>query len=304
MILTESGIPCINLRPSSTSNRLSASLSADAPLLASHNSLALETIVLQNSMLEIDAVKFPVSGANLSDLISQKAMFRRNLLANVTKYRVRKSLSRTGVRAHPWINRNTTITYYLHVEPESTTYPANGFRSNQLNNVALLSEWVDGQAEIIVKEHPAMYTRPSSIGYAVRNRNRTFYEALHKMPNVTLLSPRSASQYTINHSAIVATVGGSVGWEALSEGIPVIHFGNASYANAYGVHRWSGECNLAEILRTDGVVIAERAAHTRELLARNSYPHQEVDTRVGRARAVLAALESLLATTGQAPLSS
>lgn len=297
MILTTSGVPCVNLRKNSTSNGVCASLSAEAPLLATYDSLAFETISLQRGTREAPVADFGVGGVGIADVISRSEVYRRKTRAYVTTNRVRRSLARVGETLQG-VGRKPRVSYHLHLEPEATVYPANGFRSNQLNNIALLSEWLDGHAEVVVKEHPVLHARGASLPYAVRNRNRAFYTAVSQLPNVTLLNLGASMQYSLDQSAIVATVGGSVGWEALSAGIPVIHFGHSSYANAVGAHRWQSDLTLTDILTPDKDVIADCAAVTRELLARHSYPVIEMNRRIGRARAVMAAVESILAETG------
>jgi hypothetical protein len=252
----------------------------------------METISIGTSG-SLKIVDYSIGGDGIADVVSRATAYRRGVLTSLTRRRVTKSLTKLGHAFPSGDILKPIVSYHLHLEPEANLFPANGFRANQINNVALLSEWLDGRAEILVKEHPVMYTRGRSLPFSVRNRNRTFYRALSSLPNVTVLRPTAAQAYPVNKSSVVATVSGSVGWEALSLGVPVVHFGNAPYENAVGAHRWQPTLRAADVLNARSQTIADCALITRELLTRHAYPISEVNRRIGRVRAVLAAVAEL-----------
>lgn len=213
----------------------------------------------------------------------------------MTKLRIRHWLALKGQGPKAVLERKNgfTVTYHLHLEPEETTFPANGFRSNQLNNIALLSEWAGRGSQVLVKEHPVILAGTMSLPYAVRNRTRTFYEAIRRLPNVVLLKPKGVANQRVTDSDAIATVGGNVGWEALRAGLPVIHFGVASYGNAVGAYRWRSNLSLNEVVIRDGKEIAEAAEESIRLLERYSYDETNPNRRVGRVLGLLAALDAI-----------
>lgn len=296
LFLTESGTPCIYPRIAPIGGRINFSLSRDAPLLVAHDRLAPETIQMQAEKLRSSEFqRHPIGGRSISDLISKTSAARRATLSLATKARTRYWLSTKGQQKpqESQESGNVIISYHLHLEPEATTYPANGFRSNQLNNIALLSEWVGGCGQVLVKEHPVMLARRASLPYAVRNRTRTFYEAIRKLPNAKLLNPSGIAKHHASDSNIVATVGGNVGWEALTAGVPVVHFGHASYENAIGAHRWTGSLALDEVRQRSRSEIARAAQSTMRLLVQQSHDDETPNRRLGRVLALLSALDAL-----------
>ena len=297
LFLKEARVLCIYPRIAPISGRVIFSHSRDAPLLAAHDRLAPETLLLQSAESESgEFQRHPIGGTGIQDVISWTSAARRGTLSLATKVRTRHRLNMKGQRTELVGSRNfrgVIVSYHLHLEPEATTYPANGFRSNQLNHIALLSEWVGGSGKVLVKEHPVMLARRTSLPSAVRNRTRTFYEAIRRLPNVVLLNPSGIAQHHVEHSDVVATVGGNVGWEALAAGVPVVHFGHASYENAIGAHRWTGGLLLNEVRQRSRSEVADAAQATMRLLVQNSHDDETPNRRVGRARALLAALDAL-----------
>jgi capsule polysaccharide export protein KpsC/LpsZ len=58
------------------------------------------------------------------------------------------------------------------------------------------------------------------------HRPKGFYENLENIPQVRLLSPKESSHELLSHCALVCTIAGTIGWEALLAGKPVITFGD------------------------------------------------------------------------------
>ena len=303
LILKEAGIPCVYPRVGPISGLMNFSLSRDAPLLASNDRLAPETIRVRGiDASSIEFRRYPTRGTNIREVISPTQAVKRWSRSVATRARVRfwLGLKGQGVQSPADRRRGSVVSYHLHLEPEATTYPANGFRSNQLNNIALLSEWVGGSGQVLVKEHPVMLTRPTSLPYAVRNRNRAFYEAIRRLPNVVLLNRSGVARHRVNDSNVVATVGGNVGWEALSAGVPVVHFGQAGYENAVGAHRWTGHLRVEDVLERDRSEIADASRGTIRLLAQYAFDERRPNRRVGRVRGLLAALDATPSGLGSA----
>ena len=115
-----------------------------------------------------------------------------------------------------------------HYQPEATTVPLAGAFANQLLIVQMLAYCVPDDVLIYVKEHPAQ---------DVFCRSIRFYQDIASIPNVRLIR-RSFNTFELTtHAVAVATATGTVGWEALFKGKPVLMFGSYIYQYAPGVLR-------------------------------------------------------------------
>ncbi|MBX2815279.1 MAG: hypothetical protein KTR24_04765 [Saprospiraceae bacterium] len=119
------------------------------------------------------------------------------------------------------------VYFALHMQPEKTSLPLAGRFARQQEAVKVLSEVLPPDWIIYVKEHPNQFNPAFPSNYLFRNRE--FYDALQSSNRVVLVPPDFSSQELVAHSKVVATLTGSVGWEALRAGKPVITFGEAYY---------------------------------------------------------------------------
>ena len=119
--------------------------------------------------------------------------------------------------------------YALHLEPELPILLLAPFDTDQVAIVKRLAQSLPVGMYLYVKEHPLM----------TPYRPRAFYKALKKIPNVKLLRPEISSFGLMRRAALVATITGSAGWEALLLGKPVITFGEVFYNAVSSVARSS-----------------------------------------------------------------
>ncbi|MDO8482056.1 MAG: hypothetical protein Q7S75_03160 [bacterium] len=132
-------------------------------------------------------------------------------------------------------NPQEQFAYYpLHVEPEMATLLLAPRWTNQINLIKQIAESLPLSFKLYVKEHPVM------VGF----RPRQYYRELKKIPNVKLIHPNHDSHALIKSAKLIATITGTVGWEAVLLGKPVITFGNVYY-NALGAVK---KCNDIEEL--------------------------------------------------------
>jgi hypothetical protein len=127
------------------------------------------------------------------------------------------------------------ILYYLHFEPESSTTPMGGFFNNQELIISTLASNMPKDWQLVVKEH--WYQIRNFSGYSYLGRDFGFYSRIASFKNVTLLGHDVESFSILKGSKAVATITGSIGWEAHVLGKPVLLFGNAWYDNQPNVHR-------------------------------------------------------------------
>jgi capsule polysaccharide export protein KpsC/LpsZ len=121
----------------------------------------------------------------------------------------------------------------LNYQPERTTSPEGGAFVSQFLMVDLLSKSIPSGWRLYVKEHPSQFL-PSTAG-SRSSRSRTFYDDLAALPNVKLASLSSSPFQLIDRARAVATVTGTVGWESLLRGRPVLCFGYSWYRDCEGV---------------------------------------------------------------------
>ncbi|AHI30165.1 hypothetical protein AU14_13745 [Marinobacter similis] len=120
---------------------------------------------------------------------------------------------------------------FLHFQPERTSIPEGGRYAPQINAVKALRDALPEATELVVKEHPSMFMLKSKRSF----RHPDFYRILASMRGVALVDERMASFDLIDESEAVVTLTGTVGFEALCRGTPVIVMGDAAYRSYPGV---------------------------------------------------------------------
>lgn len=120
----------------------------------------------------------------------------------------------------------------LSYQPENTTSPEGGMFVHQHLMVDVLSKAAPAGWFVYVKEHMAQFI-PSRRGDL--SRHPSFYEKMASWPNVRLVSASHSPFALVDHAKAIATVTGTVGWEALVRGKPVLTFGYPWYMGCEGV---------------------------------------------------------------------
>jgi hypothetical protein len=133
----------------------------------------------------------------------------------------------------------------LHYQPERNTSPLAGAFVNQQLIVDLLCRAVPAGWRIYVKEHGWQLSLGSN-GAAARSPN--YYDDLVKQPTVSLVPIEMQASTLIANAKAVATVAGSVGWEALVKGAPALVFGPAWYRDCAGAFPISSETDVCDAL--------------------------------------------------------
>ncbi|MEM9278006.1 MAG: hypothetical protein AAGA76_05490 [Pseudomonadota bacterium] len=126
------------------------------------------------------------------------------------------------------------VYFPLHLQPEMTTDILGGEYADQVLALEELRKLVPEHISIYVKENPKQ---------TGRLRSETFFERIAKLANVKFLS-RDVPSFQLSENAVaVATITGTVGWEALRMGKPVIVFGHTYWNRLPGAFRF--EKNLS-----------------------------------------------------------
>jgi hypothetical protein len=121
----------------------------------------------------------------------------------------------------------------LHYQPERATVPMGGLFGDQLLIVDWLLAALPPGWKLYVKEHPWQL---QPFGRGEVQRSNAFYQQLCRHENVVLVPRDLPTTGLVRGARAVATVTGSVGWDALCAGIPVLLFGAAWYRDCPGVH--------------------------------------------------------------------
>lgn len=128
----------------------------------------------------------------------------------------------------------------LHNQPEMSTSALGGKFRDQALMIECLARDLPPDWKIFVKENP----RQGS--YA---RGPMFFHRLNRIPSVEIM-PSSANTHALSQNAqFVASVTGTVGWEAIRQGTPAMVFGAAWYRSLEGVINYRPGMDFNEIAR-------------------------------------------------------
>ena len=124
------------------------------------------------------------------------------------------------------------IYFPLQLQPEMTTSSLGGRYRDQLLAIEELSRILPDDVKIYVKENPKQ---------GAYSRGPLFFHRLNRIPNVVFMPSFANTNTLIAHCEGVATITGTVGWEAVRKGKKAIVFGSTWYSNFPGVFRWSNK---------------------------------------------------------------
>jgi hypothetical protein len=117
---------------------------------------------------------------------------------------------------------DTPFIYFpLHLDPESATMHLAPDHLNQLTVIEALAKRKPLHMNLIVKEHPVMFG----------HRPKEFYKRLQEFPGVYMVHPAMPSRLLIQRSAMIATITGTVAWEAILAKKPALVFGFSPFRN-------------------------------------------------------------------------
>jgi len=137
------------------------------------------------------------------------------------------------------IDLNADFVYFpLQLQPELTTSALGGKFRDQAYAIERIASILPKGVKIYVKENPKQ---------GAYMRGPLFFHRLKRIEAVKFLPSWANTHELTNASKFVATITGTVGWEAICQGKPVLVFGNAWYRNFEGVHEWSDELTYEKI---------------------------------------------------------
>lgn len=119
------------------------------------------------------------------------------------------------------------VVFAMHMQPEKTSTPLAEEYDHQLLPITMISKSLPSGWKLLVKEHPNQFNERTMAN--ANYRSRLFYDALLELPNVQLVPLNFPTKDLIKNAQVVSTLTGTIGWEALMTGKPVISFGNAYF---------------------------------------------------------------------------
>ncbi len=128
----------------------------------------------------------------------------------------------------------------LHYQPECTTNPQGGIYTEQWLMFATLVESLPEGWVVVTKENPYQDHR---------NRHAAYYDDLVRLGKVRILPMETDTFELVEKCQAVATISGTVGWEALFKGKAVLLFGHHFYQYATGVYSISSVEQVKDALR-------------------------------------------------------
>ena len=130
----------------------------------------------------------------------------------------------------------------LQLQPEMTTASLGGQYADQALAIERLADMLPPDVRILVKENPKQ---------GAYMRGPMFFHRLKRIENVEFL-PSHANTHALTAQALfVATITGTVGWEAIRVGTPALTFGGAWYRGLPGVVQYRDGLRLEDVVAQD-----------------------------------------------------
>lgn len=214
---------------------------------------------------------------NNSVLDNAKAYRKRiNIYLKRKDYKVLKNkayyLLKTRIEKNIFLNRVAAMEeppdlerqYYffaLHSQPEASTLPSAGIYRDQLLAIRMISKFLPDNVFLYVKEHPSYWKRKGALESIYESRNLNFYDEIRSLRNVKLILHDYPTSQLLEKSKAVVTIRGSIGFESLFKGKPVIVFGGLfyeCYPTVFRIHT-NDDCKRAiDFIENHKIVFDER----------------------------------------------
>ena len=192
----------------------------------------------------------PVNGAafiwwkmdlNASSRLVKDMLCRRRRGQAIFRYRRERQYQRDLAEATvDSIDLDRPYVYFpLHMQPERTTSASGGDYCDQVLAIERLAAWLPDDWLVIVKEHPVQTSYM---------RGPWFFKRLALTKKARLVSKKFDTIALTTKAKFVATITGTVGWEAITGGKCAIVFGDGWYRDFPGAFEFSPKLALEEVL--------------------------------------------------------
>ncbi len=140
------------------------------------------------------------------------------------------------------IDNEPFVYFGLHLQPEKTTSSWGGKYCDQLLALEDLSKILPNGWKIYVKENPKQ---------SFFMRGEWFYKRLSLIPNVKVVPNNTNTYSLLKKCKLASTITGTLGWEAITGGKPVLIFGWGTWYKTFpGVFEYREDLDLEKISNT------------------------------------------------------
>lgn len=134
------------------------------------------------------------------------------------------------------------VYFPLHYEPEANADVFGGAYAFQPDAIAALAACIPKDWIVLLKESPAQ---------GILRRGEAFHGLIESLPNVRWVPDDTSSAMLVERAALVASLCGTVGYEALLIGKPCLYFGDPWYAGLPGAVRFDPGLDLEALARVE-----------------------------------------------------
>ena len=133
---------------------------------------------------------------------------------------------------------NQKFVYFpLHFQPEATTYPYGNFYIDQINAIKMLSNFIDNETKIYIKEHPDTFNLSRTAWYrGLFSRDKKFYSDILKLNKTFFIDINYNSNELIDNCLFVSTITGTSALQASLRNKNSVVFGNCWFKNCEGIY--------------------------------------------------------------------
>ena len=143
------------------------------------------------------------------------------------------------------------VFFPLHYEHEATTNPMGGGFHDQLIALATLRSFIPNDIKIIIKEHPTQYYFSMKGPNSYRGpagRSPIYKNVVQNIKNSEYIGVKSDTRQILNDCMFVATITGSVAFEAALLGKKAIVFGEAWFSGSPNIFEWNSKLNFNDFI--------------------------------------------------------
>ena len=123
----------------------------------------------------------------------------------------------------------------LQYQPEKSTCPLGGKFNEQRLMIKSLRSSLPDNIKILVKEHPSQFIYDYA-RYGEYFRDKSYYKSILEIPNVELLDMRTNIFDYIDNALFIASVTGTICWEAVNRKTPALCFGHSWMLGCEGIY--------------------------------------------------------------------
>lgn len=185
---------------------------------------------------------------------TQADMARYSKKAERIKHRLRLDYERRCEQAD--LDNERYVYFPLHYRPERTSNPDGGIFYDQILPLMMVSAALPPGWKLYVKEHGVQF---NTTMFGECGRTEAYYDQISRLRGVKFIPHTVSSKDLVLRAQAVASITGTVCWEAALLGKPGMYFGFPWYASCPGTVKVGSEDDVRSVLSDlEGHVASER----------------------------------------------